>query len=159
MEASAARAPFQPEERRQLQALAEWFNKEGRSPSQAPLPTSLPATKPAYSGIRTDNDGRIWLKRFVPAVKVDVEAKPRPVVGNEDGTPRAAEPKVSYQEPPVFAAFGLDGHYLGEVRFPLGATHVAFVGDVAWAVIKGEDDQDMLVKYRLPRVTPRRKQE
>lgn len=52
---------------------------------------------------------------------------------------------MTYEEPPVFAAFRADGTYLGEVRFAQGA-RVAFVANTALAVVPDGDDVRTLVK-------------
>jgi hypothetical protein len=57
--------------------------------------------------------------------------------------------RVSYREPPVPAAFQADGKYLGEVRFPLGASHIRMSGQFAWAMIHHDDGVPVLAKYRL----------
>ena len=56
---------------------------------------------------------------------------------------------VTYDEPRAFAVFELDGTYLGEVRFPVGV-YPAITGNTAWGIVPGQDDEPILVKFRIP---------
>jgi hypothetical protein len=56
---------------------------------------------------------------------------------------------MTYREPQIYAFFQVDGQYLGEVTFPINATRLTFVGNSAWAIVPGADDEQMLVKYRI----------
>jgi hypothetical protein len=58
--------------------------------------------------------------------------------------------RISYMSRPVYIAFDLTGRYLGEVRFPLSTNFVRFADGHAWAITLGKDDEQLLVKYRLP---------
>ena len=54
----------------------------------------------------------------------------------------------SFYHPPAYVAFRPDGTFLGEIGFSIGLRSVSFAGDFAWAVMRGEDDQDILIKLR-----------
>lgn len=99
-----------------------------------------PTTKPASRGFAIAVDGRVWVRRSA----VGVKGEPR-CIAAVDGHCVAS---VSYDEPPIYAAFEADGTYLGDVRFPLGTTHLAFVGDYAWGVTRDSDGTPILTRFR-----------
>lgn len=88
-----------------------------------------------------DIDGRIWLRKNVKSERVEPFC-----ISVEEGVCRVTR---TYQDPNVYLAFQPDGTFLGEVRFPLGVNMVRFHGDFAWAVRKDENDEQIVVKYRI----------
>jgi hypothetical protein len=132
---------YLPDERAELQRAEEWRRRISPPELHASI-GRVPTAKPVVRNYAfTDLSGRIWLQRSAPAVR----AAPR-VVG-KSGTDSVT---VSYDEPRLFAVFEPDGTYLGEVRFPVGVLP-AVVGDVAWGITRGADDEPVLVKYRIRR--------
>jgi hypothetical protein len=134
------RAPiaFLDEERKQ------WSDAEasgrGHGPPGAPV-TEIPRHKLPVMHLQADVDDRLWLSLAGQAVKIE----PRCVRSID----HVCVAKVSYEEPPVRAAFRADGTYLGEVRFPMGARHLSMAGQHAWGLLYDEDDVPVLVKFRL----------
>jgi hypothetical protein len=68
----------------------------------------------------------------------------------EGGGRMPPAPRLEYLEPPLVAAFGQDGTFLGAVLFPVNAIKVSFTAGFAWAFLKDSDGQDVVVKYTLP---------
>jgi hypothetical protein len=127
-----------PEERAEREELNEWM-RTYRAQTLTTLPGSVPATKPAYSAILAGNDGRIWVRRHVTALKMS-EAT--------EGTPEQP-PSTSWGEPAVYDVFERDGTYLGEVRLP-DRTSISWIdGEHLWAVQRGDLDEAYVVRYRL----------
>jgi hypothetical protein len=147
-EVAAAAVPYLPEEREQIDAARNLFlDKCGGDQAHGGPPTKrvvIGETKPASRQMSVDVDGRIWITKSTTAQKVS----PITTASCSLRGRGAFKAQVSYQEPPVFAAFQPDGTYLGEVRFPLRA-RVTFVGNTAWALVPDADDVLTLVKYRL----------
>jgi hypothetical protein len=142
---------YVPRERQEILDVLAWARKQYGAAYEPPDPKLV---KPAWASMVEDNDGRIWIQRRVGGIKRASEPPSKDAqVGSEDGHPIAPRPKVTYAEPPVFAGFRTDGTYLGEVRFPLGASHITFTGDYAWAVVTNDDGEEFLVKYRITPTT------
>ena len=138
--ASATVAPvrFLPEERKELEDMEAW--RQANFPPEARGPASvIPDFKALAGGALSDLNGRIWVARPGVAVK---------------GTPRVAaragdrQIMTSYEETYTHAAFQSDGTFLGELRFPPGS-FPTFTGDFAWAMVRGQDDEQFLVKFRI----------
>lgn len=129
--------PVTAAERKEWTAIKGWY--QGSVPPPAP---SFANTKSAFFAVARAHDGTIWLKRHVAAVR---------------DTPREAFPGVKdppspireWFEPPVFAAFLVDGTYLGEAQLPLHSRMHAFTGAFAWGIAVAPDGQEALVRWRL----------
>lgn len=81
----------------------------------------IPATKPAFRGLFTGAEGRIWVMRSQPGRK---------------------DPDGEWSEPVLFDVFEPDGRYLGEARGPDGFRtwpEPLFRGDTAWAAVESDD--------------------
>lgn len=81
----------------------------------------VPAEKPAFRGLFTGAEGRIWVLRSQPGRK-DAEGE--------------------WTEPVLFDVFEPDGRYLGEARGPEGMRtwpEPLFRGDTAWAAVESAD--------------------
>jgi hypothetical protein len=81
----------------------------------------VPSTKPAFRGLFTGAEGRLWVLRSQPGRK------------NADG---------DWTESILFDVFEPDGRYLGEARGPEGFRiwpEPVFRGDTAWAAVESED--------------------
>lgn len=100
-------------------------------PSQA---TDLPKTKPAYRDLWTDDDGRIWVERYVRAER-------RPV--------RQGWRTALLREPTTFDVIEPDGTFLGTVVLPPHTSIYVRRDDRIWCVRTGEFDEPYVVRYRI----------
>lgn len=133
--------PFQPvavrdAERAQWQSLLEWAQRRtgGRPDSQG----SIPRTKPAFKGIWIDEEGRIWVSRYVEALSVpDEQAR------------RTGRPRVDWQEPPTWDVFDPRGEFLGTLQLPLKSTLAAASGTEVWLVREGEFGEQYVTRSRI----------
>lgn len=143
VEGPGAPVPYLREEREELAAARNLIGDKCPRPNQQVTRVVIGETKlPARSAV-VDIDGRVWIGKTTTAQKI-----PPKINASCSGPGGNFKAEVSYEEPPVFAAFLADGTYLGEVRFPLRA-RVTFVGNHAWALVPDDDDVQTLVKYRL----------
>ena len=138
---------FDPVERRELQAFEDYWDsgagREGDEPHPRPI---VPEIKPNFTRFHIDIDGRIWLRRNVRSVSSPPHT---PIPGPRNKPP---PPMLTFADPVVWSAFDPDGTYLGDIRFPLGTRVLGFTRDIAWGVVKDQDDQESLVKFKMPPV-------
>jgi len=100
---------------------------------------TIPDTKPAFSDLRTDSQGRIWVRLYVAAV-----SKPGPERRSGDQRPRRV-----WREPPTFDAFEAGGRFLGTITLPWNAyLHDARDRHI-WATVRGESDEAYVVRLRV----------
>jgi hypothetical protein len=125
------------EERQEWQNLARALERR-RGVTSA----DIPDRKPAYRDLWVDSDGRIWVHKYVEAVKRDVPATRK----NRSGD---LEPNLSWLEPNVFDVFSKDGEFLWCAQLPRRATVQASRGNLVWGVIRGDFDEEYLVRWRL----------
>jgi len=97
----------------------------------------LPDTKPPYKKIITDMEGRIWVWRYVEAVYTEEN------IGPHFG------PESNWWEPPTFDVFNPDGSLHARVELPLRAKFYEAKENYVWALVKGEFDEQYVVRYRL----------
>ena len=127
-------------ERRQIQTMVDFWDGQLLAHDKAPMQHEpVPDHKPAIREVMPDADGRVWVQRNVASVRVP----PHPAPG-------ASHLIQSFDQPTVWSAFRLNGNYLGDVRFPIGVRVIGVSDDVAWAVVPGKDERQVLVKYRIP---------
>jgi hypothetical protein len=105
----------------------------------------IPRTKPAFKTLIAARDGRIWVQRYVPAVRV-------PWTAEDERNARDPERPLPrrYREPIVFDVFEPEGRYVGEVRAPEGfSTHPQPVirGDSVWAVWRDDLGVNHVVRF------------
>ena len=140
---------YLPEERKEQQAVADFQHEQvGRMYPEGFPAFTVPERKLLSGQLIMAVDGRVWLKRTA----VGVKGPARIEAGYSDRTGKSGSISVTYSDLPVFSAFRLDGTYLGDVRFPPNVTGISFVGDNAWAIIKGPDDEPVLVKFHIPNI-------
>ena len=130
------------EEHGEWEARNEWTRRTQGQYMTAEIPP-VPHVKPAYRGFDIGEDGQIWVRLYVPAEKVDLGAPPEPPPGT------LPPPPLSWREPVVYDVFDPDGTYLGKVRMPARASLAAHRGTEVWATVRGELDEQYLVRYRL----------
>lgn len=98
-------------------------------------------TLPAGAGT-VDPEGRIWVQKQGSSEKV------LPYCTHvHEGT---CTSRTSYAARPVYVAFDLTSRYRGEVRFPRSTSFFRFARGHAWAITRGDDDEQLLVMYRIP---------
>lgn len=127
--------PVPRAERAQWRAWADFFASRAGG-SAAPVP----ATKPAFHGFWIDDDGRLWVRRHVPAQELD---DPLP--------PLEGRPELTWREPAVFDVIAADGTFVGTVQLPLGVRIHGARGDRVWATDRGEFGERYVVRYRVVR--------
>ena len=139
--------PFTPieirgDERREWEAWAGTFERNARTNGRsASFP--IPDTKPAYSELRTDSDGRIWVRRYVTA-----QSRPGPERKPGDDRPRRV-----WKEPPTFDVFEPQGRFLGTVSLPINSAFYDARDRNLWVTVRGESDEEYVVRYRIDPVT------
>jgi len=82
----------------------------------------LPDVKPPIGDLWVDDRGYLWTRRYQ-------------VRGAPAGT--------------LFDVFDPEGRYLGEVRAPLALQFVVIRGTALYAIATGEDDEPVIVRYRI----------
>jgi len=106
----------------------------------------IPATKPAYTGIRVALDGRIWVT--VPSVAEPIpEEELAPVTPPADGSPPRV--RLTTRERTIYDVYTPEGELVGRVVLPprvrlmrIGATH-------AWGTLRDADDVDYVTRFRI----------
>ena len=101
----------------------------------------IPRTKPYFRAIRAGEDGRIWVSASVASEPFTPEPTSNPA-GRSDS-------RVPFREPTVYDVFEPDGTYLGQLRMPDRTNLVAMKGDIAWAVVRDQDDVQTLQRFRI----------
>jgi hypothetical protein len=91
----------------------------------------------------TDTEGRIWITKAMPSVKVE-----RYCNSIQEGR---CVGYSSYRDRRAYVGFSTDGTFLGEVRFPMFNGSAAFTGDFAWIMTRTQDDEPVLTKFRVRR--------
>ena len=127
--------PVHPDEAAAWTRRFQWM--EGRPNYRPPEGEWLPSEMPPFRGLAAGSDGRVWVRRNVEPMAVEVDA------------PQGGPPPVGWTQPFVCDVFESDGTYLGEVRFPdrfephlFGAGHV-------WGVRRGDLDEEYVVRLEL----------
>jgi hypothetical protein len=130
------------EERRIWQKRIDgFFEEHGRpdgpavvAPSGAGEESDLPDVKPAYRNLWTDDNGRVWIERYVSAVTAPVSA---------------GAPDSSWREPPTFDVIEPDGTFLGTVVLPPNTIIYVRRDDRVWCVQTGQFDEPYVVRFRI----------
>ncbi len=130
--------PVARAERAEWQARADYYSK--REPRGASAGVRVPAIKPAFRQIDVDEDGRIWVYRYVAAQKQAIAARPS----------NSALPPITWREPPTFDVFQPDGRFLGTVVLPSRTQLFLMRGNLLWGITRGElFEETYIVRYRL----------
>lgn len=122
-------------ERREWETYSAYL--EQRSGRMYP---EVPAVKPPYRRLWTDDDGRVWAHRYVRAVRMQAEP---PTQGDV--------PAITWLEPTTFDVFSPSGDFLGCVRLPDGARVLASRNYEVWGTVLGNFDEEYVVRWRLGR--------
>ena len=102
---------------------------------------AIPDEKPAFRNLWVDSDGRIWVHRYVEAVKRDL-----PEVRRTRGAPA---PNITWREPGLFDVYSKEGDFLWCAELPWNAKEHASQGSLVWGVIRGDFDEEYVVRWRL----------
>lgn len=139
IERDAEPAPVHPDERAEHEARLDWrWERQGQTITADRVP--VPEVKPIFRGIYVGDQGRIWVHRYVEAVK-------DPSIEKRDDPD--ARPVVTWREPVVFDVFEADGRFLGTVRVPPRTSLRVYRGDRVWGVRRGEFDEAYVVGFRI----------
>lgn len=111
----------------------------------------IPAVKPAFEGVATGLDGRIWI-----AVVAELNfggSRSVSLGGGRDGAPRnnrspSASPDTP-SRPAMYDVYEPDGRYLGRVEVPPKARTLVRRGDQVWGVALDDDDVPHIRRYRI----------
>lgn len=98
-----------------------------------------PRTKPVFRTLTVDRDGRIWVERYVEAIKTEPEPR-------EPGDER---PLREWREPPTFDVIQPDGTFLGTVVLPRDTYAYVRSGWHIWGVYSGELREPYIVRLRI----------
>ena len=139
-------AKYSRAERREAQEQEESFSERNGRPVR-----NIPATKPLWSSILFDRDGRLWVERYVEGVRVeetDAQRETREAWG---------APKREWGQPLVYDVLDLDGVLLGTLTFEGGASAapsspitIAWAsGMTVWTIERGQFDEHYVVRYRI----------
>jgi hypothetical protein len=100
----------------------------------------LPRVKPAFTSIRFDIDGRLWLSVSSPSRRMDAEERSR--------LPESVV-QLGWLQSQSADVFDVDGSYLGRVTIP-DVNFARSRGDRVWAVAYTPDDYvPSVLQYRL----------
>lgn len=140
VERTVPRVAVVPEERRNYQEVSDALRKSPNWVSSGPA--TVPSQKPYFRALQSDLDGRVWVdlhgrgETFEPA--------PRPV---PPGAPPV--PPLRWREPRRYDVFARDGSYLGRIELPRRTTLSEAKGNVVWAIQRGDDDEQYVIRYRI----------
>lgn len=126
-----------PEERTNWQEWATHFERQNLG--KINIKYTIPATKPAWRDLITDNDSRIWVSLYAPAQKITLPPRPATKTG----------PRLYWQQPATYDVFSATGEYLGRVVLPMRSKVVAAAGNRLWVLAKGEDDEDIIRLFTI----------
>jgi hypothetical protein len=99
----------------------------------------VPKVKPAFKDLIGDSEGRIWVRRYVPAV-----SHPGPDRKKGDDRPRRM-----WREPAVFDVFEPTGRFLGTITLPWDAWFADAVGMNVYVVQTGPDGDESVQRLRI----------
>jgi hypothetical protein len=119
--------PVRDEEKTQWRKWIDYYNVDHQ----------VPDIKPPFKKIMTDMEGRIWVWRYTEAIYT------------EDNIGPHYGPESNWWEPPTFDVFNPDGSFYARVELPMRAKFFEARGNHVWALVKGEFDEQYVVRYRL----------
>jgi len=100
----------------------------------------LPRQKPAFRALSVDEDGRVWVDRYVRALRDDSPQARAPV---------DERPTYEWREPPTFDVITPIGTFLGTVVMPRNALAYVRRGMHVWGVQSGESREPYVVRWRI----------
>jgi hypothetical protein len=118
-----------------------------------------PREKPYFSVLRTDHDGRVWVKLHTPSEQVPAsELAAARAAATGRGGRAAAQPAnraVFRESGNIHEVFGPDGRYLGRVDLPEFNYPPAIRGNTVWMQKADTAGVPVVVKYRIVPPLPR----
>lgn len=137
------------EERTEWEAWARMFEQQAANRPAAPkgvigggprtVKYDIPRDKPPFSELDSDADGRIWVRRYAPAV---YRKAPERAAGDK-------RPKREWREPPTYDVFLSDGKFLGTVVLPWNSRLEEAIGNQVWVTGTGEAGEEFVARYRI----------
>jgi hypothetical protein len=140
MERVVPRVALAPEERRNYQEVAEALRRNPNVVTSAA--GTVPEHKPYFRGMQSDLDGRVWVDMHGEGERFE----PPPRQTQPGGPP---VPSLRWREPRRYDVFARDGSYLGRIELPRRTTLSEAKGNVVWAIQRGDDDEQYIVRYRI----------
>jgi hypothetical protein len=142
IERVAPRIALLPEERRSHEEFSGALSRTPGIRAGGPG-AGIPAIKPYFHQLHSDLDGRIWVQLHTKGERFDPPAQPaRP------GEPKRPSP-VQWRERATWDVFRRDGTYLGQLELPWRTELKEAKGNQVWAIQRGEDDEQYIVRYRI----------
>ncbi len=130
--------PLNREERSEWEQWGQYL-ADRRRPGAPEINSSIPGMKPAYRQLEVDEDGRVWVDRYVEAVHRD---RPPRKAGDE-------RPLLTWLEPRTFDVFEATGEFLGTVVLPPGTFIQCRRGMNLLGEQIGELDETYVVRFRI----------
>ena len=132
-----ARVKVSPAERDEWEARVRWSES-----TFGQAWATVPEWKPAYRDLWVDADGRIWVERYMPAVRDSAFGL---------GGMREDEPEITWSEPLVLDVYSHNGEFMWCVSLPSYADVLASRGLVVWGVVRDRLGRETIVRWRLRR--------
>jgi hypothetical protein len=143
IERSVPRVTLAAAERANYQAVSDARSRDPMARSSAPA-SPVPAVKPYYRQLQSDLDGRIWVRLHTKGEEFEPPASaPRPAA--------PAVPPIRWRERVIWDVFERNGTYLGQLELPRRTQFSEAKGDLVWAIQRGADDEEYIVRFRITR--------
>lgn len=104
----------------------------------------IPETKPAFRSLDVGADGRIWVMRSMPGVRIEPAPEP-PANPN-------APPARRWREPLAYDVFEPDGRLVGHLPMPRRTSLRHMNGERVWGVVTDSLDVPYVTRFRLEAV-------
>jgi hypothetical protein len=117
----------------------------------------VPRVKPYFGAVRSDDDGRIWVQRFMPSERVpDAERSANEgAVRGRAGDPSLADIPAFREPVLLYEVFAPDGRYLGRVELPQFSYAPTIKGNAVWGATLDADGAPVATKFRIEPPLPR----
>ncbi|HEU4631457.1 MAG TPA: 6-bladed beta-propeller [Gemmatimonadaceae bacterium] len=111
---------------------------------------SIPETKPFFTGITVDADGRLWVRRSEPGERIP-EAELAEL--REEAARRPIRPPLppprAWREPVAYDVFAPDGEFLGHLPVPPRTSLLYMSGSTVWATVRDSLDVPTVTRFRV----------
>jgi len=108
----------------------------------------IPSTKPAYQGLRTANDGRVWVYVHSLAERSEATESGPAMPGESPPPPR------HYFEPNVVDVFEPSGFYLGRLSHSRSMNPLRMRGNHVWGVLTDSSGVAYVARWRIEPAFP-----